>query len=64
MNRKEFLIAGGRIFILGGMAASAGYLILNNKVDVNCTASSSCTKCSRLSECELPEAEEVKNEQK
>ena len=64
MNRKAFILTGGRLIILGGIAASAGYLIANNKVDASCTVSSSCEKCNRLSGCNLPQAEEVKDEQK
>ncbi|MFW6289805.1 MAG: hypothetical protein ACOC0R_02465 [Mariniphaga sp.] len=64
MNRKEFLKTGGRILILGGMAVSTGYLIVNERVDTTCSVSPSCTKCGKLSSCELPQAKEVNNGKK
>lgn len=64
MNRKAFILTGGRLIVLGGIAASAGYLITNKKVDVACTVSSACAKCHRLEGCSLPQAEEVRDEQK
>jgi hypothetical protein len=64
MNRKDFIKTSGRILILGGMAASAGYLVVSNKVDTTCSAASACLKCGKFSECELPQAKEVKDEQK
>ncbi len=60
MNRKEFLKTTGRILILGGMAATTGYLVVNQKVDVTCSLSPACQKCGVFSECELPQAVEVK----
>ena len=59
MNRKDFLKTGGRIIILGGMAVSAGYLIVNDQVDTTCSISPSCVKCGKLSGCDLPQAKEV-----
>lgn len=60
MNRKEFLKTTGRILILGGMAATTGYLVVNQKVDVTCSLSPACQKCGEFSVCELPQAAEVK----
>lgn len=64
MNRKEFILTGGRIIILGGIVTSAGYLIVNKKVDATCSVSSSCEKCVRFSDCDLPQTKEVRNEHK
>ncbi len=50
--------------ILGGMAVSTGYLIVNEQVDTSCSVSASCKKCGKLSSCELPQAKEVVNGQK
>jgi hypothetical protein len=60
MNRKEFLKTGGRILILGGMAATTGYLVVNQKVDATCSVSSACQKCGQFAKCELPQAIETK----
>lgn len=64
MNRKDFILTGGRIIILGGIAASAGYLIVKKKIDTTCSVSSACEKCSRLSDCDLPQTKEVRDEDK
>jgi hypothetical protein len=60
MNRKEFIKTGGRFLILGGMAATTGYLVANQKVDTTCSVSAACKNCGQFSECELPQAAEVK----
>jgi positive regulator of sigma E activity len=60
MNRKEFLKTGGRILILGAMAATTGYLVVNQKVDATCSVSSACQKCGQFAKCELPQAIETK----
>jgi len=56
MNRKEFIKTGGRFLILGGMAATTGYLVANQKVDTTCSVSPACQKCGQFSSCELPQA--------
>jgi len=61
MNRKEFFKAGGRLLLLGGITASAGYLFVNKKVTAACTVSAACENCGKFSKCELPQAKEVKN---
>ncbi|MCA1758385.1 MAG: hypothetical protein LC658_01330 [Bacteroidales bacterium] len=64
MNRKEFFRTGGRILILGAMAATTGYLVVNQKVDTTCSVSPACQKCGQFVKCELPQAIETKqNEQ-
>jgi hypothetical protein len=60
MNRKEFFKTGGRIFILGAMAATTGYLVVNQQVDTTCSVSLACQKCGQLAKCELPRAIETK----
>lgn len=60
MNRKEFLKTGGRILILSGMAATTGYLVVNQKVDTSCSVSPACQKCGQFAKCELPQAVETK----
>ena len=60
MNRKEFFKTGGRILILGAMAATTGYLVVNQKVDTTCSVSPACQKCGQFTKCELPLAIEAK----
>ncbi|HRX11904.1 MAG TPA: hypothetical protein P5210_09665 [Draconibacterium sp.] len=59
MNRKEFFKTAGRLLILGGITASAGYLVLNNKVTASCSVSPTCNSCGEFSKCELPQAKKV-----
>lgn len=49
--------------ILGGMAATTGYLVANQKVDVTCAVSPACQKCGQFSECNLPQAIETKQDE-
>jgi hypothetical protein len=63
MNRKEFFKTSGRIFILGAMAATTGYLVVNQKVDTTCSISPSCQKCGQFVKCDLPQAVETKQVQ-
>jgi hypothetical protein len=60
MDRKEFFTTAGRLLILGGIAASAGYLVVNNKVSANCSVSPTCNSCGKFTKCELPQAIETK----
>jgi hypothetical protein len=59
MNRKEFFTSAGRLLILGGITASAGYLVLNKKVSALCTVSPTCNSCGKFSKCDLPQANET-----
>ena len=61
MNRKNFFKTAGRLILLGGITASAGYLVLNNKVTANCAVSPTCKNCGKFSKCELPQAKEQNN---
>jgi hypothetical protein len=61
MNRKEFFTTAGRLLILGGITASAGYLVVNNKVTASCSVSPTCKSCGKFSKCELPQAKEANN---
>jgi hypothetical protein len=61
MNRKEFFNTTGRLLILGGITASAGYLVLNKKVSAACSVSPTCNSCGKYSKCDLPQAKEVKD---
>jgi hypothetical protein len=61
MNRKEFFNTAGRLLILGGITASAGYLVVNNKVTANCSVSPTCNSCGKFSKCSLPQAKDVKD---
>jgi hypothetical protein len=56
MNRKDFFNTAGRLLILGGITASAGYLIVNKKVAADCTESPTCKNCGKFAKCELPQA--------
>lgn len=61
MDRKKFLITGGRLFLLAGITALTGYLALKDKVTARCEVSGACKNCSRISECKLPQAKEAEN---
>ena len=54
MNRKEFIKTTGRFLILGGIATSAGYLLVNKKVTATCSVSPTCKFCGKISNCENP----------
>jgi len=58
MNRKTFFTTAGRLLILGGITASAGYLVVNKKVSATCTESPTCKTCGKFAKCELPQAKE------
>jgi hypothetical protein len=58
MNRKTFFTTAGRLFLLGGITASASYLVLNNKVSATCTESPTCKTCGKFAKCKLPQAKE------
>ena len=55
MNRKEFFKTRGRLVMLGGITASAGYLVVNKKVSLNCDVSSTCKNCGIYSDCVNPD---------
>jgi len=55
MNRKDFIKTSGRFLLLGGIAASTGYLVVNKKVTASCSVSPACKDCSKLAKCEKPE---------
>jgi hypothetical protein len=59
MDRKNFFTTAGRLILLGGIAASAGYLVLNKKVSAACTESPTCKTCGKFAKCELPQAKKV-----
>jgi len=61
MNRKEFFNTAGRLLILGGITASAGYLVLNNKVSASCSVAPTCNSCGKFAKCELPQAKKILN---
>jgi hypothetical protein len=58
MNRKDFFNTAGRLLILGGITASAGYLVVNKKVSATCTESPTCSNCGKFAKCNLPQAKE------
>jgi hypothetical protein len=64
MTRKDFFKAGGRLLLLGGITASAGYLVVNKRVSARCSVSPTCENCGKFSKCVLPQAKEVKNGKK
>jgi hypothetical protein len=61
MNRKEFFKTTGRLMILGGIAASAGYLVVSKKVSASCSVSPSCKNCGKVSNCVNPEVKEERD---
>jgi hypothetical protein len=57
MKREEFIRTGGRILILGAMAALTTWLTVRRDPDTDCSVSPACKNCSKVSDCELPQAE-------
>lgn len=47
--------------ILGGIAASAGYLVVSKKVSASCSVSPSCKNCGKVSNCVNPEVKEERD---
>ncbi len=45
------------------MAATTGYLVVNQKVDTTCSISPACQKCGQFVKCDLPQAVETKQAQ-
>ena len=58
MDRKEFFKTAGRFFLLGGITASAGYLVVNKKVTASCSVSNVCKDCGIVESCENPDVKE------
>jgi hypothetical protein len=61
MNRKDFLKTTGRLFILGGITASAGYLVVNKKVSASCDISPTCKNCGKVSSCINPQVKKARD---
>ncbi len=53
MDRRNFFKSGGRLFLLGGMAAFTGYLAVNGQVEKRgtCKIASHCKGCTKLTAC-------------
>lgn len=62
MKRKEFIRTTGRLLLLGGITASAGYLIVNKKVSATCSVSPTCKNCGKVSACINPDVKEERGE--
>ncbi|HYQ56563.1 MAG TPA: hypothetical protein VEP89_04375 [Draconibacterium sp.] len=62
MQRKEFLRTTGRLLLLGGITASAGYLFVNKKVSAACSVSPTCKNCGTVSSCINPDVKEERGE--
>lgn len=62
MNRKKFIETGGRLLMLGGLAAASGYLVLNRKVTTTCSISPTCQNCGKVSACINPEVKNLREE--
>jgi len=62
MNRKEFFTTSGRLLILGGITASAGYLMVNRKVTASCSVSPTCQNCGKVSNCENTDVKQKRGE--
>jgi hypothetical protein len=63
MDRKEFFKTSGRLLILGGIATSAGYLLVNKKVSASCSISPTCQNCGKVSVCETPDVKKARGEE-
>jgi hypothetical protein len=62
MKRKEFIRTTGRLLLLGGITASAGYLVVNKKVSAACSVSPTCKNCGKVSACVNPDVKEERGE--
>ncbi|AHW61465.1 hypothetical protein SAMN05444285_10647 [Draconibacterium orientale] len=62
MKRKEFIRTTGRLLLLGGITASAGYLVVNKKVSAACSVSPTCKNCRKISACVNPEVKQERGE--
>ncbi|WP_321995322.1 hypothetical protein [Draconibacterium orientale] len=62
MKRKEFIRTTGRLLLLGGITASAGYLVVNKKVSAACSVSPTCKNCGKVSACVNPEVNQERGE--
>ncbi|WP_319229172.1 hypothetical protein [Draconibacterium orientale] len=62
MKRKEFIRTTGRLLLLGGITASAGYLVVNKKVSAACSVSPTCKNCGKVSACVNPEVKQERGE--
>jgi hypothetical protein len=62
MKRKEFIRTTGRLLLLGGITASAGYLVVNKKVSPACSVSPTCKNCGKVSACVNPDVKEERGE--
>ncbi len=48
--------------LLGGITASAGYLVVNKKVSAACSVSPTCKNCGKVSACVNPEVNQERGE--
>ncbi|WP_297093909.1 hypothetical protein [uncultured Draconibacterium sp.] len=62
MKRKEFIRTTGRLLLLGGITASAGYLFVNKKVSAACSVSPTCKNCGKVTACINPEVKQERGE--
>ncbi len=62
MERREFLHHTGRFFIFSGLIALSGLAIRKRKnvPEADCRLTNFCQKCTKLSNCNLPQAKEYK----
>lgn len=60
MDRRNFFRSGGRVLILGGLAAGATFLAVNGQIKDTgtCGVASQCNGCSKLSACKEDQAVE------
>jgi hypothetical protein len=63
MDRRNFLRNGGRLLMLGGMAAGTGWLVSRGQVGKpgSCSIASRCNGCSKLSGCSDDQAVQFRN---
>ena len=57
MKRDEFIRTGGRLVIMGAMAAFIVWIMTRKHPETSCSVSPACKGCSKFSDCELPQAE-------
>ena len=63
MERREFFKKGGRLLLLGGMAAGSAFLVFNGQVEKtgSCKVAAHCKGCSKLTGCKNDQAISFRN---
>ncbi len=66
MNRKDFFRKGGRLTILTGIGLLSAFLAYDKKIETpeNCSIAPQCKGCGKLSQCNLPQVDKIRQDGK